>query len=74
MTKPVADMTKIERVIEGLQIFQSLGARWTWAEHDEIGVDFDASDDPQPSDEQKKRLEELRWFIDSEVDAWATFT
>lgn len=65
-------MATVDGIIEGLQIFKKYGNVDTAAEHDifyagpPYGIEV--------SKEDKNKLDELGWFIDSETDSWATFT
>jgi len=65
-------MGNVTSVIEGLQIFQRyVPGLWVEAAHDEI---FGPSpEELDLSTEDLKRLEELDWFVDGEVDCWARF-
>ena len=68
-------MAKRSAIIEGLQILSKYYPEddYCSAEHDQFfGADHDESIVMSESD--KKRLDELGWFIDSEVDSWAVFT
>jgi hypothetical protein len=61
-------------VIEGLQIlakYVDANSNDVAAEHDVIYGPYAA--DLNITDEDKEKLEELGWFIDSEVDSWAVF-
>ena len=60
-------------VLEGLQILAKYFPDGDIAaEHDVIYAGGDNSD-VEISEEDLARLDELGWFIDSEVDSWAKF-
>ena len=66
-------MPNVESVIEGLQIFAKYKpGKWCAAEHDIIYGP--CSDSDQISDEDRKRLDEIGWFIDGDSDSWACHT
>jgi len=66
-------MAKIESIIEGLQIQAKYKPDdWCAAEHDVFyGT---CTSETEMSDADKARLEEIGWFICSEVDTWAVYT
>jgi hypothetical protein len=65
----LTQMTQIEEIIEGLKIFKSLGDdSISGAEYGEI-----FGTEKTTSEEQTKKLKELGWYLDTEVNCWAKF-
>ena len=65
-------MGNARQVVAGIEIFLLHKPNlWVCAEHDEIFGP--GTDEVGLSEDELKRLDALGWFIDSEVDAWATF-
>ena len=65
-------MGNARQVVAGIELFLLHKPNlWVCAEHDEIfgpGVG-----EIELSQAERQHLEELGWFIDSDVDVWATF-
>lgn len=63
---------KISAVIEGLQILQKTDdSEYTIdAAHDQIW----AGGERHVSEEERKRLLELGWFFDTDIERWSAFT
>jgi hypothetical protein len=65
-------MNSTLEIAEGLMILAKYPNCDTSAEHDVI---LSGPNDPETvSDEDKKRLTELTWFISGEYGCWAVFT
>lgn len=67
-------MRKIDKIIEGLQIFAKHKEALVEAQHDAIYAGPVGSGVGEISSDDEKRLKELGWFFDDSVDSWATFT
>ena len=69
-------MTTIRKAIEGLKILEKYidekapGGDFLYAEHDVIYTIIDAD---RVTPEDKKKLEEAGWHIDSEFECWSTY-
>jgi len=65
-------MGKRAELIEGLQILERYEpGKYADAQHDVV---YGAHSGIELIDADAKRLDELGWFIDDEVDSWAFFT
>ena len=66
-------MAKAEAILEGLQIqIRYAPNKWCHSEHDQFYGPCDEL--AKISDIDKKRLDELGWFIDDENECWSVFT
>ena len=63
---------KAAKLVEGLQILMKYGEVDVEAQHDIIYCG--PEDPPTMTDEDRTRLEELGFHVDSETDSWAHFT
>ncbi len=63
------ELSRIQKVIEGLQIFQRLDPKTTvYAEHDKIMLTTNAD----PHEDDRARVELLGWFEDDD-GGWTKF-
>jgi len=64
---------EVKKVLEGLLILKKYFPEGDIAaQHDEIYAGGDASE-VEISESDKKRLDDLGWFIDEEEDSWKKF-
>ena len=65
-------MPNIEKIIAGLQILAiHAPGKWCCAEHDILYGPGDIEDFSQ---EEREKLERLRWLWDEDLESWYTFT
>lgn len=62
-------MSFVEKVLEGFRILAKYPNCEVAAQHDQIY--FGPDDGNKVSDEDRAKLEDLGWFIDSETDSWS---
>lgn len=67
-------MRKIDKIIEGLQIFAKYDEALVEAQHDTLYAGPVGASAGEILGADEKRLKELGWFFDDSVDSWATFT
>ena len=60
----------ISKMIEGLQIFLKYGDDLVEAGHDEI---WGPTADTKISEEDKKKLDELGWYLSDEYSCWTAY-
>mgnify|MGYP001589923568 CR=1 FL=1 len=63
-------MADLKEVLDGLQILYAEGANSICAEHDVI---YAGPDNQEISEPNRKALESLHWFWDTEANSWSVF-